>query len=447
MGKDDLNLAATNDGPHYSFAKEPPTRTPRQSAASSQSISSGSFDLAQSSTGSGSGRTPSPPIPPKGGGISDYARTSGGSSDKRRGSVDFSKIPPLKRAPGERTVSTALRLRRQGFRSSKSGVNNFAVKSLRRGSDEWAMLIRPFVADIVFRSLEYRRFQSEVSFHPYSCQAAVLFVDLSNYSKISAALSHRGAHTLSNIVNGYLARLLEIVHSYGGDVVKFAGDAVLIVWDGTEEDLEINVLTAAKCATEMQEKAGSHIVEGTTFCFHIHCGLACGDLESEIFAASTNVYMQRLYHSVSGESLIIVSELIDIAKAGEICISENCLEFLGDRASYKDVDGYLGCKLLTGVNFDKSVMKNIENNIDLTLSARLLRRNQRIEEEFIHPSVIRFLSHGGLSPTQIAQMRTLCVLFIAMTSNGSSVNWLMEVQSILDKNRCPSESHARASAV
>ena len=72
------------------------------------------------------------------------------------------------------------------------------------------------------------------------------------------------------------------------------------------------------------------------------------------------------------------------------------------------------------------------------LGDRLQRRNKRIEEDFIHPSVLRLLVLGGLSPTQIAQMRNLCVLFIAMTSNGSSVNWLMEVQTILDKNRCPS---------
>jgi hypothetical protein len=57
--------------------------------------------------------------------------------------------------------------------------------------------------------------------------------------------------------------------------------------------------------------------------------------------------------------------------------------------------------------------------------------------KFIHPKVLGLLSHGGLTPTQIAQIRNLCVLFIAMTSNSSSVNWLMEVQSILDRNRCP----------
>ena len=60
-----------------------------------------------------------------------------------------------------------------------------------------------------------------------------------------------------------------------------------------------------------------------------------------------------------------------------------------------------------------------------------------IAEDFIHSSVLDALQHGGLSPTQIAQMRELCVLFIAMTSTGDAVNWLVEVKEILDQCRCP----------
>lgn len=353
-------------------------------------------------------------------------------------SVVYSKLKPTVTRPGERTASTAIRLRRQGFTMSKSGSLDFAVKSIRRGSNEWNGMLRPFVSDLVFQSLEYRRFQSEVSFRPYTCQAAVLFVDLSHYSKITAAIASRGAHAMSNIVNEYLRRLLIIVRRYGGDVVKFAGDAILVVWEGEEKDLEINLLTAAKCATEMQKNAGSHVIEGTSLCFRIHCGLCFGLLESEIFAAPNHANMQRLYHSVGGDSLAEISELVDIAKAGEICISERCLAYLGDRGAYKDVEGRSTCRLLTKLNLGKATRDAMETHIEQSLSERLIRRNNLIEEEFIHPCVLGLLSHGGLSPTQIAQMRNLCVLFIAMTSNGSSVNWLMEVQSILDRNRCPS---------
>lgn len=356
----------------------------------------------------------------------------------------------------QRSLSTSQRLQTQGFRESARRRNDFAVKSIRRGSEEWHSTLRPFVADLAFMSLVQRRWQSEVSFRPYTCQAAVLFVDLSNYSKITAAIAHRGAHILSGIVNAYLSRLLAIVSDHGGDVIKFAGDAVLVVWYGEEKDLEINLLAAAKCVMEMQDTAGHHPVEGTAdLHFSIHCGLTCGLLESEIFAAPNHVHMQRLYHSVGGESLVEISELVEIAKAGQVCVSDRVASHLGPRGLYQCADGEgdtddedddynsssrsnSGYKILTGLVLDDALVDAIEVHVVDSVYERAARRQTKIEEEFIHPSVIRLLSHGGLSPTQISQMRNLCVLFIAMTSNGSSVNWLMEVQTILDKHRCPS---------
>jgi class 3 adenylate cyclase len=283
-----------------------------------------------------------------------------------------------------------------------------------------------------------------------------LFVDLSGYSRISAALATKGAHALSQTVNKYLGLLLHIAHQYGGDVVKFAGDAVLIVWEGTSQctldhadptdrasSIRRNVWCAARCGLEMQTKAGMHIVEGTPHVFRIHAGLSCGILESEVFEAPVHMNMQRLYHSVGGDVLDEISDLVDLAAAGELCVSAECQDYLGTMAHYrpvaKDHDSpcATGAKILTHLHVDDAWHLQLEDHIERGLLERLALRNQSIEEDFIHPSVLRLLSHGGLSPTHIAQMRNLCVLFIAMTSNGSSVNWLMEVQAILDRNRCP----------
>jgi hypothetical protein len=148
--------------------------------------------------------------------------------------------------------------------------------------------------------------------------------------------------------------------------------------------------------------------------------------------------MQRLYHAVGGDALAEISELVDLAKAGETCLSDECAEHLGDfRGRYTDLSDCAGAKLLTSLHLEETDLDRIEKHIETTLIERLLRRDMAVEEEFIHPGVLALLSHGGLSPTQIAQMRNLCVLFIAMTSNGSPVNWLMEVQYVLDKMRCP----------
>ena len=343
--------------------------------------------------------------------------------------------PPQRQLSGERSINTSVRLQYQGFVSNKS---KFAMKSICWGGDEWNTLLRPFVSDLVFRSLESRRFQSVGRFRPYTCHAVVLFVDISNYSKITSGMAYLGSHTISTVVNEYLSRLLHIVTQYGGDVVKFAGDAVLIVWEGSKEDIENNLLLASKCVLEMQEKAGTHVIDAKkSLYFRIHCGLCTGLLESDIFVAPNHINMQKYFHSVSGESLIEISHLVDVAKAGEICISKACAEILGNRGTYQNIDRD-GCKLLKKVYIDEATSQEMGFYLKQILSDRLVRRSKSIEEDFIHPSVLRLLVHSGLSPTQIAQMRNLCVLFIAMTSKGSSMTWLIEVQTILEKHRCPS---------
>jgi class 3 adenylate cyclase len=234
-------------------------------------------------------------------------------------------------------------------------------------------------------------------------------------------------------VNEYLAELLRVVQLFGGDVVKFAGDAILIVWEGdSEESLELNVLCAAQCVVQMQDVAGDYPVEGTDLSFHIHCGLCCGALDTEVFAAPVSTQMQRFYHVVSGDPINDIGELVDHAKAGQTCVSWGCYEFLKDCAHFQD-DGEYG-KFLVELNLTEEVDEKVDKHIQLLRKDRERIRVPALCEDFIHPSVLAQLAHGG---SQIAQMRNLCVFFIAKTSSGNSANWLMEVHDVLDRNRCP----------
>ena len=111
----------------------------------------------------------------------------------------------------------------------------------------------------------------------------------------------------------------------------------------------------------------------------------------------------------------------------------------GNLRKYQWADA--GGKLLKSLEIDDNpeLLELMDWHIKTTMEDRQSRRDRAIEENFIHGNVLAYLSHGygGLSPKQMAQMRNLCVLFIAMTSEGYSVNWLMDMQAILDKNRCP----------
>lgn len=172
---------------------------------------------------------------------------------------------------GDRRISVVARLQKQGLKTDRD--RSYAVRSIQRGSDDWAKLLKPFVSGLALRSVVRRHLhQREVTFRPYNCQAALLFVDLSGYSRITSAIAYRGAHAISDTVNAYLERILSVIHDNGGDVVKFAGDAIIVVWEGSLQELELNVFCAARAALELQVQAGEHPIDGTSLVFRIHCG-------------------------------------------------------------------------------------------------------------------------------------------------------------------------------
>ena len=327
----------------------------------------------------------------------------------------------------------------------------FAMKSIERGSNDWNALLEPFVSDLCYQSVVSKRTQKSITFRPRPCQAALLFVDLSGYSKITSALAYAGAHAISACVNSYLSRLVRVLRTHGGDCVKFAGDAIMVVWAGQPHELEINVYCAARAALILQAECGNHPVPGTEHQFQIHCGLAAGTLHSEVFCApKQNRSMPRLYHVLSGETVQEIGDLVDLAASGELCISANCVSFLEGSGRYRYISNQKladngpapeGAKLLTDLVVTAALTEYMDSHIankkQEIAEQRQAMVNSNFAEDFIHSRVLDALQHGGLSPTQIAQMRELCVLFIAMTSSGDAVNWLIEVQEILDRNRCP----------
>eukprot|EP01031_Cornospumella_fuschlensis_P025264 gene25264-30508_t len=82
---------------------------------------------------------------------------------------------------------------------------------------------------------------------------AMLFVDISGFTALSLRLD---VESLKNHINEYFTKMLEIVEKWGGDVIKFAGDALYIIWrteisninastDGLEENISLNYDTTA----------------------------------------------------------------------------------------------------------------------------------------------------------------------------------------------------------
>lgn len=143
-------------------------------------------------------------------------------------------------------------------------------------------------------------------------ESALLFVDMSGFTKLSTMLD---VESLSKVINSYFDMITGEVIQYGGDILKFAGDAFFAEWkvveDGDEDDdgnqdnplahlnaslasinefnwdddddipkLSSCVLSAAKCGASIVKKFSDYqataVAEKTML--NVHCGVGVGHL-------------------------------------------------------------------------------------------------------------------------------------------------------------------------
>jgi hypothetical protein len=97
-------------------------------------------------------------------------------------------------------------------------ITNFVSKQVRRKCYK--------LCEAEYLKPEAARALPELTPSAVDAFAAVVMVDVSGYSKLTASLAERGpvgAELLSKTMKGYLDQIIEVILSYGGDIVKFAG--------------------------------------------------------------------------------------------------------------------------------------------------------------------------------------------------------------------------------
>jgi len=93
---------------------------------------------------------------------------------------------------------------------------------------------------------------------------AVMFADISGFSRMTEILSGRpdGAERIKKALDDYLGQLIDTVTDHGGDVIKFAGDALICVWDGMGTGLPAAVRAASACGLRAQRSLAGFLVDG-----------------------------------------------------------------------------------------------------------------------------------------------------------------------------------------
>ena len=64
-------------------------------------------------------------------------------------------------------------------------------------------------------------------------ETVVIFADISGFTNLSEACSRKGVQgneELALSINRYMDGMVSYLNKYGGDIIKFVGDAMIVMW-------------------------------------------------------------------------------------------------------------------------------------------------------------------------------------------------------------------------
>jgi predicted ATPase/class 3 adenylate cyclase len=145
---------------------------------------------------------------------------------------------------------------------------------------------------------------------------SLAFVDISGFTALTERLARRGkigAELLRDILDGVLISLLDEAYVWGAGLVKWGGDALLLLFDGPEHPER-----AVRAAWEMQrtiDRVGRIRTGGTTSMLRMSIGISSGPLE---FFLAGSVHREL---AVVGPVATEAVSMEAIADAGEVALS------------------------------------------------------------------------------------------------------------------------------
>ncbi len=238
-----------------------------------------------------------------------------------------------------------------------------------------------------------------------SFPAAVLFADISGFTLLTerlAAQGPAGAEELTRLLNTYFSQLIDLIIVHGGDVVKFAGDALLALWpihpnqtSELPEDLGTATHRAVQCASAIQKQ-----LQGYRPGVGIRLSLKLSIGTGQILAMHLGGILQRWEFLVTGKPLTQVSIAGKYALTGDVVLAHEAWALV-----QRDCNGHM---LPEGVMQLKAIKRTLP--FRSVARPRLLQETEAALRAYIPGAILSRLA-GGQSGRP-AELRPLTVLFI-----------------------------------
>lgn len=279
-----------------------------------------------------------------------------------------------------------------------------------------------------------------------SYPASLLFADISGFTPLTEKLAQsgsRGVEQLTQYLNDYFGQMISIIFNHGGDIVKFAGDALLAIWPTTSENgLGYSSSIAAQCALTMQEHLHNWDADGVPLTLHIGIGAGL------IHGLHVGGVSSRMEFLIAGPPLEQAAHCEEAAKSGEVYISKEATLFIKDNIEVSIdkkstvTSGKVKIKRVSvkpdlNDGYNNYRLERIPEPMALPPSHQLptnVPGMKKLISPYVQPAVLGHLKSG--SPDHfLAELRTVTVIFVnlSLTYSAEQMNLMQQAVRMMQE--------------
>ncbi|XP_036611380.1 adenylate cyclase type 10 [Trichosurus vulpecula] len=260
----------------------------------------------------------------------------------------------------------------------------------------------------------------------------LMFVDISGFTAMTEKFStamymDRGAEQLVDILNRHISVIVEKVLIFGGDILKFAGDALLALWKVERKQLKNFITVVVKCSLEIHGVfKNQESEEGLDI--RVKIGLSAGHIKKLVFGD------EKSYFLVIGQAVEDVRFAQSMAQMNDIILSPNCwqlcdrsvieIERIPDQRAVKV--NFL--KLPPTYNFDEFFMKCMAymdyypsgDHKNILRLASTLESDPQLEislQKYIMRSILNQIDDKQLKG-YLSELRPVTIVFVNLQFKG-----------------------------
>lgn len=169
---------------------------------------------------------------------------------------------------------------------------------------------------------------------------SLLFLDISGFTGMTEKLmltGREGSEELTFLINRYFDQVINVIYHYGGDIIKFGGDALLCYFKGLDS-YNLALQSVDRVMRLMKRGYGRVRTSAGKFVLSVHCGIS----EGEFWECSVGKEGEQLEYIIFGDSVRKAIKLAEGVAANEVGVERSLYDKIVNIFKYEAIErGYI----------------------------------------------------------------------------------------------------------